>query len=70
MLAQFRKVLVSSLESDLESLAAVLEHPVAPSRGHVTVSFQVEIDYFTSWREGGVVLLRVVSVKAMENPCG
>lgn len=32
-------------------------------RGHVTVSFQVEIDYFASWREGGVVFLRVVSVK-------
>jgi hypothetical protein len=42
---QLRKVLVSSLENDLESLAAVLEHPVCDMLGPHH-GLQLEIDYF------------------------
>lgn len=48
----------------LESLAAVLEPQSVTCWGHTMVLFQVEIDYFPSWREGGAAFpLRGIYVK-------
>lgn len=53
MLTRLGKDSKSSPKGGLESLAAVLEPQSVTCWGHTMFLFQVEIDYFPSWREGG-----------------